>query len=110
MFERFTERARRVVVLAKQGAARLNHEYIRTEHLLLGLVKEGEGVAARALSNLGIDLKNLLYEIEKHLQKGQTVVTQEERPFTPSAKKVLELSVEEARKRLVQYYDRSGVV
>ncbi len=98
MFERFTERARRVVVLAKQEAARLNHEYIRTEHLLLGLVKEGEGVAARALSNLGIDLKNLLYEIEKHLQKGQTVVTQEERPFTPSAKKVLELSVEEARR------------
>ncbi len=98
MFERFTERARKVIVLARKEAARLNSEYIRTEHILLGLVKEGEGIAARALLNLGVDLKSVLREVERQVQKGHSGAVAEDIPFTPRAKKVLELAIEEARK------------
>ena len=98
MFDRFTERARKVVLLARKEAARLNSEYIRTEHLLLGLVKEQEGIAARALANLHVDLKSLLREIERHVQRGKSLSSGDDIPFTPRAKKVLELAIEEARR------------
>ncbi len=98
MFDRFTERARKVVLLARKEAARLNSEYIRTEHILLGLVKEQEGIAARALANLHIDLKSLLREIERHVQRGNALASGDDIPFTPRAKKVLELAIEEARR------------
>ena len=98
MFDRFTERARKVVLLARKEAARLNSEYIRTEHILLGLVKEQEGIAARALANLHVDLKSLLREIERHVQRGNSLSSGDDIPFTPRAKKVLELAIEEARR------------
>lgn len=98
MFDRFTERARKVILLARKEAARLNSEYIRTEHILLGLVKEQEGIAARALANLHVDLKSLLKEIERHVQRGNTLSSGDDIPFTPRAKKVLELAIEEARR------------
>ncbi len=98
MFDRFTERVRKVIQLAREEAMRFNHDYIGTEHLLLGLVKEGEGIAAAALSNLGVDLKTLRLEIEKLVEQGPSTVSVGEIPFNPQAKKVLELAVEEARK------------
>ncbi|MFG0316326.1 MAG: Clp protease N-terminal domain-containing protein, partial [Planctomycetota bacterium JB042] len=96
MFDRFTDRARKVMNLAKQEAQRLNHEYIGTEHILLGLIQEGSGVAASVLKNLGIDLKKIRAEIEKIVKGSPTMVTMGSLPFTPRAKKVLELSLEEA--------------
>ncbi len=96
MFDRFTDRARKVMNLAKQEATRLNHEYIGTEHILLGLIQEGSGVAASVLKNLGIDLKKIRSEIEKIVKGSPTMVTMGSLPFTPRAKKVLELSLEEA--------------
>ena len=96
MFDRFTDRARKVMNLAKQEAQRLNHEYIGTEHILLGLIQEGSGVAASVLKNLGIDLKKIRSEIEKIVKGSPTMVTMGSLPFTPRAKKVLELSLEEA--------------
>jgi ATP-dependent Clp protease ATP-binding subunit ClpC len=98
MFDRFTERVRKVIQLAREEAMRFNHDYIGTEHLLLGLVKEGEGIAAAALANLGVDLKTLRLEIEKLVEQGPSTVSVGEIPFNPQAKKVLELAVEEARK------------
>ena len=98
MFDRFTERARKVILLARKEAARLNSEYIRTEHVLLGLVKEQEGIAARALANLHVDLKSLLREIERHAQRGNSLASADDIPFTPRAKKVLQLAIEEARR------------
>ncbi|GAB4342482.1 MAG: ATP-dependent protease ATP-binding subunit ClpC [Candidatus Abyssubacteria bacterium] len=98
MFDRFTERVRKVIQLAREEAMRFNHDYIGTEHLLLGLVKEGEGIAATALSNLGADLKTLRLEVEKLVEQGPSTVSVGEIPFNPQAKKVLELAVEEARK------------
>ncbi len=95
MFERFTDRARRVVVLAQDEAKMLNHNYIGTEHLLLGLIHEGEGVAAKALEQLGISLEAVREKVEEMIGHGQS----EPRghiPFTPRAKKVLELSLREA--------------
>ena len=97
MFDRFTERAKKVMQLAQQEAQRFNHEYIGTEHILLGLVKEGSGVAANVLTNLDIDLKKIRLEIEKIVQSGPNVVSVGKLPFTPRAKKVIELAVEEAR-------------
>ena len=97
MFNRFTERARKVIILAKEEARRFNHDYIGTEHLLLGLVREGEGVAAAVLQKLGISLENIRIEIEKLVQPGPSTQVLGDIPFTPRAKKVLELSVEEAR-------------
>ncbi|MBI4879662.1 MAG: ATP-dependent Clp protease ATP-binding subunit [Planctomycetes bacterium] len=96
MFDRFTDRARKVMTLAKQEAQRFNHEYIGTEHILLGLIQEGSGVAASVLKNLGIDLRKIRAEIEKLVKGSATMVTTGQLPFTPRAKKVLELSVEEA--------------
>jgi len=97
MFERFTDRARKVMALANQEAQRFNHEYVGTEHVLLGLVKEGQGVAANVLHNLGIDLKKIRLEVEKIVKSGPDMVTMGKLPQTPRAKKVLEFAIEEAR-------------
>ena len=97
MFERFTDRARKVMGLANQEAQRFNHEYIGTEHILLGLVKEGSGVAANVLRNLDIDLKKIRIEVEKIVQSGPNTATVGKLPYTPRAKKVVELAFEEAR-------------
>src|SRR5205807_2294212 len=97
MYEKFTDRARKVMQLANQEAQRLNHEYIGTEHILLGLVKEGSGVAANVLKNLDIDLRKIRLEIEKIVQSGPDMVTMGKLPQTPRAKKVIEYSIEEAR-------------
>ena len=95
MFERFTDRARRVVVLAQEEARMLNHNYIGTEHILLGLIHEGEGVAAKALESLGISLDSVRSQVEEIIGQGQQAPSGHI-PFTPRAKKVLELSLREA--------------
>ena len=95
MFERFTDRARRVVVLAQEEARMLNHNYIGTEHILLGLIHEGEGVAAKALESLGISLEGVRAQVEEIIGQGQQAPSGHI-PFTPRAKKVLELSLREA--------------
>src|SRR6266540_3953853 len=95
MFERFTDRARRVVVLAQEEARMLNHNYIGTEHILLGLIHEGEGVAAKALESLGISLEGVRQQVEEIIGQGQQAPSGHI-PFTPRAKKVLELSLREA--------------
>lgn len=97
MFNRFTERARKVLVLAKEEARRFNHDYISTEHILLGLTREGEGVACAVLQNLGVDIERMRIEIEKLMSSGSTASVLGDIPFTPRAKKALELSAEEAR-------------
>src|SRR5215204_3455815 len=99
MYERFTDRARKVMQLANQEAQRFNHEYIGTEHVLLGLVKEGSGVAANVLKNLDIDLRKIRLEVEKIVQHGPggEQVVMGRLPHTPRAKKVIEYSIEEAR-------------
>ncbi|MFC1704381.1 ATP-dependent Clp protease ATP-binding subunit [Candidatus Omnitrophota bacterium] len=97
MFNRFTERARKVIILAKEEARRFNHDYIGTEHILLGLIREGEGVAAAVLLKLGVSLENIRIEIEKLVQPGPTTQVLGDIPFTPRAKKALELAAEEAR-------------
>src|SRR5438093_4306242 len=97
MNERLTDRARKVMQLANQEAQRLNHEYIGTEHLLLGLVKEGSGVAANVLKNLDVDLRKIRLEVEKTVQPGPDMVTLGKLPQTARTKKVLEYSMEEAR-------------
>ncbi len=95
MFERFTDRARRVVVLAQEEARMLNHNYIGTEHILLGLIHEGEGVAAKAMESLGISLEAVRQQVEEIIGQGQQAPSGHI-PFTPRAKKVLELSLREA--------------
>ncbi|MDA8563474.1 ATP-dependent Clp protease ATP-binding subunit [Mariniblastus sp.] len=97
MYERFTDRARKVMQLANQEAQRFNHEYIGTEHMLLGLVKEGTGVAANVLKNLDVDLRKIRLEVEKLVQNGPEMITMGKLPQTPRAKKVIEYSMEEAR-------------
>ncbi|MHC4790759.1 MAG: ATP-dependent Clp protease ATP-binding subunit [Planctomycetota bacterium] len=97
MFERFTDRARTVMALANQEAQRFNHEYIGTEHILLGLVKEGSGVGATVLKNLDVDIKKLRLEVEKQVKSGPDMVTMGKLPQTPRAKKVIEYAIEEAR-------------
>src|SRR4051812_18176283 len=96
MFERFTDRARRVVVLAQEEARMLNHNYIGTEHILLGLIHEGEGVAAKALESLGISLEGVRQQVEEIIGRAQEAPSGHI-PFTPRAKRVLELSQREAR-------------
>ncbi|MDB4894487.1 MAG: class stress response-related ATPase [Firmicutes bacterium] len=97
MFSRYTERAQRVIVLAQDEARRLNYDYVGTEHLLLGLIREGEGIAAKALQSLGIQLEQVRAEVEKMIGKG-SASTRGEIGFTPRAKKVMvELAIEEAR-------------
>mgnify|MGYP002651093512 CR=1 FL=1 len=95
MFERFTDRARRVVVLAQEEARLLNHNYIGTEHILLGLIHEGEGVASKALEGLGISLESVREQVQEIIGQGQQAPSGHI-PFTPRAKKVLELSLREA--------------
>src|SRR6516162_6843389 len=95
MFERYTDRARRVVVLAQEEARMLDHNYIGTEHLRLGLIHEGEGVAAKALESLGISLDAVRQQVEEIIGQGQQAPSGHI-PFTPRAKKVLELSLREA--------------
>jgi len=97
MFERLTDRARKVMALANQEAQRFNHEYIGTEHILLGLVKEGSGVGANVLKNLDIDLRKVRLEVEKLVKSGPDMVTMGKLPQTPRAKKVIEYAIEEAR-------------
>ena len=95
MFEKFTDKARRVVVLAQEEAKLLNHNYIGTEHILLGLIHEGEGVAAKALEALGINLEQGREQVQDIIGQGQQAPSGHI-PFTPRAKKVLELSLREA--------------
>src|SRR4249920_2019042 len=95
MFERFTDRARRVVVLAQEEARALDHNYIGTEHILLGLIHEGQGVAARALESLGISLDAVRQQVEEIIGRGQQTPPGQI-PYTPRAKKVLELSLRES--------------
>jgi Clp amino terminal domain, pathogenicity island component len=95
MFERFTDRARRVIVLAQEEARMLNHNYIGTEHILLGLLHEGEGIAAKALESLGISLDAVRQQVEEIIGQGQQALSGHI-PFTPRAKKVLELTRREA--------------
>jgi ATP-dependent Clp protease ATP-binding subunit ClpC len=95
MFERFTDRARRVVVLAQDEARMLGHNYIGTEHILLGLIHEGDGVAAKALTTMGIGLEATRQQVESIIGRGQGA-PKGHIPFTPRAKKVLELSLREA--------------
>ena len=95
MLERFTDQARRAVVLAEEEARMLDHNWIGTEHLLLGLIREGDGVAARALESLGISLQPVSQQVEEMTGRGQQVPA-EQIPFTPRSKKVLELSLRES--------------
>jgi ATP-dependent Clp protease ATP-binding subunit ClpC len=96
MFGRFTERAQQVLVLAQEEAKRLNHNFIGTEHLLLGLVREGSGIAARALQNMAVDLNRVRSEVERITPKGEKVV-QQGISYTPRAKRVVELAIEESQ-------------
>jgi len=98
MYERFTERAKKLIVHARTEAKRLNSDFVRTEHMLLGLVRERDGVAARALSNLGVELDQLQRSIEQHLRPGALTPRNDDIPFSPSSKKVLEYAIDEARK------------
>jgi len=103
MFERFTDRARRVIVLAQEEARMLNHNYIGTEHILLGLVHEGEGVGARTLESLDVSLEAVRQQVEEIIGRGQQAPSGHI-PFTPRAKKVMELSLREA----VQFHNYIG--
>ena len=97
MFERFTDRARKVMALANQEVQRLNHDYIGTEHILLGLVKEGSGVGASVLRNLGVDLRRARREVERLVKRGPELITMGKVPQTPRAKQVVEYAIEESR-------------
>src|SRR6516164_9447866 len=97
MHDKFTERVRKVIYLAREEAARLQHDYIGTEHLLLGVIREGEGIAATVLNNLVLDLDRIRQEVENMVSASGGTMTIGEIPFTPRAKRVLELAVEEAR-------------
>jgi ATP-dependent Clp protease ATP-binding subunit ClpC len=96
MFDRFTDRARKTMGLARLEAQRLTHDYIGTEHMLLGLILEGSGVAADVLKNLDIDTKRVRAEVLKLVTPGDSMVTMGQLPFTPRGKRVLELALEEA--------------
>src|SRR2546428_8362085 len=96
-FDKFTERARKVLSLAQEEAQRFQHNYIGTEHLLLGLVREGEGVAAKVLSNLGVELNKVRSAVEEIIGRGDRIVLGEI-GLTPRAKKVIELALDEARR------------
>ncbi len=97
MHDKFTERVRKVIFLAREEAGRLQHDYIGTEHLLLGLLREGEGIAATVLNNLGLDLDAIRQAVESMVAQTGGTLTIGEIPFTPNAKRVLELAVDEAR-------------
>jgi ATP-dependent Clp protease ATP-binding subunit ClpA len=97
MFERFTDRARKVMALANQEAQRFNHEYIGTEHILLGLLKEGSGVGAAVLKNLGLELGKVRHEVEQLVKHGSEMFIVGKLPQTPRAKRVIEYAIEESR-------------
>jgi ATP-dependent Clp protease ATP-binding subunit ClpC len=97
MYERFTDRARKVMQLAEQEAWRFNHEYIGTEHILLGLINEEAGVAAKVLKKSGADLQKLRFEVERIIERGPDMVTIGKLPLTPRTKKAIENAIEEAR-------------
>jgi len=97
MFDRFTDRVRKVMALAQKEAQRFNHDNVGTEHILLGIIKEGSGVAATVLNNLDVDLKKVRLEVEKMTHNGPDMVQMGKLPYTPSAKKAIELAFEEAR-------------
>ena len=97
MYERFSDRARKVMQLANQEAQRFNHEYIGTEHILLGLVKEGGGVAAEVLKDFGVQLHTITTEVDKFVQKGASNISLGRLPQTPRTKKVIGYAMEEAR-------------
>lgn len=103
MYDRFTDRSRKVMQLANQEAQRFNHEYIGTEHILLGLVKEGGGIAATVLQNLGVDLRKIRLEVEKLIQSEPDMITIGKLPQTPRSKIVIELSIEASRERNHNY-------
>ena len=98
MYERFTDRARNVLKLANQEATRFNHEYIGTEHILLGLIKEGSGVAAEVLKNLTVDVGRVRLQVEKLIQRGPDMVTMGKLPWTPAARRVIKYAEEESWK------------
>ncbi|MBB5781022.1 Clp protease N-terminal domain-containing protein [Nonomuraea jabiensis] len=102
MFEKLTDRARRVVVLSQDEAKMLNHDYIGTEHLLLGLIREGEGVGATVLKNMGLSLEDLRRQVEESQGRGQSVASGY-LPFTPSASEALQLSNQESLQRGLDY-------
>ena len=97
LFDRFTDRARKVIQLANQEAQRFNHDSVGTEHILLGIIKEGSGVAANVLRNLNVDLKKIRLEVEKIVPEGSNTAIMGKLPYTPRAKRVIELAGEEAR-------------
>jgi len=97
MFERFTDRGRKVMALANQEAQRFSHEYIGTEHVLLGIEREGAGVCANVLKNLNIDLRKVRLEVEKKIKSGPEMVTMGKLPHTPTTKKVIDRAIEYAR-------------
>ena len=97
MNSNFTDRVRKVLSMAREEATRLRHDYVGTEHILLGLIREGEGVAAAILTNLNVDLEELRRRIEERVESGKSDMTADEVPYTTRAKKVLEFSVAEAR-------------
>src|SRR5947207_11889940 len=97
-FDRFNDRAKRVLALAQDEAIRFNHNYIGVEHLLLGLVREGEGVAARVLDSLGVDLRKARSSVEAIIGRGKETTSPSEITLSPRTKKVIELAVDEARK------------
>tara|TARA_B100000614_G_scaffold262909_1_gene300507 strand:+ start:81048 stop:81689 length:642 start_codon:yes stop_codon:yes gene_type:complete len=97
MFERFTDRARKIMALANQECQRLNHEYIGTEHILLGLAKEGNGVGCAALKKLGVSLDDIIANVNKLVRKGPEMVTMGRLPQTPRAKKIVEYAIEQAK-------------
>src|SRR3979411_80360 len=97
-FDRFTDRAKRVLALAQDEAIRFNHNYIGTEHLLLGLVREGEGVAARVLDSLGVELSKVRTAVEFIIGRGDSTTSPSEITLSPRTKKVIELAIDEARK------------
>ena len=97
MYDRFTARARKVIQLANQEAMRLQQEYIGTEHILLGLINEGSGVAVEVLKSLDVNLRMIRLEVEKIVQDGPDTVTMEKTPHTPRCKKVIEFAMDESR-------------
>lgn len=112
MFKRFTERARRVIILAREEAERHHHEYLGTEHILLGMLKDGGGIAITVLQKAGLSIDQIRMEVERHLPRNANALIVGEIPFTPKAKKVLEYGVEEARLMGHNYIgtDRKSVV
>lgn len=110
MDSRFTQRVRKVLALSREEAGRLHHNYIGTEHILLGLLREGEGVAAAVLKQMDFDLETLRIKVEEVVEVGGNTLTVGDLPYTSKSKRVLELSIEEARSMNHTYVDRKSVV